>query len=90
MYDLIQMGMEQEVLWWIEKEENSPNGYRFTRGYIPLRQMYEEVKAGDFKPIVDRFHGVDVLSEPLAYDPNIFNQKPRRSRCNSQDILQLL
>jgi hypothetical protein len=81
MADLIAMGKEDEIHWWIDKEEASPAGYRFTRGYIKLRDMYNEVKAGDYEPVVDRFHGRDVLAEPLAYDHNkLFPRKRVRAK----------
>jgi len=71
MHELIQSGNEAEIQWWIDKEESSPKEFRFTRGYRKIRDLHEEVKCGDFKPIVDRFHDVDVLAEPLAFDPTL-------------------
>ena len=75
MHDLIAEGREEEVQWWIDKEESSPRDFLFTRGHKKLRDLRTQVLAGDFEEMRDRFHDRDIMAEPLAYDPTIFQSK---------------
>jgi len=52
----------QDVHWWIDQEEASVMGHRFTRSSTPLRELYTKALLGDFKPQLDKFHGRDLLS----------------------------
>jgi len=69
---------EAESMWRINHEEASPRNFVFARGEKPQRQLYERACAGDFEPSKDKFHGRDVLSEPLAYNSDIFKQARKR------------